>query len=136
MYQIFLVAFFFMILQAGLTFYQSKKIQNKMMEVRKLGDFGIGQTRGRIRPGNILVLAVDSTDRIVDIQLMRGMTFFAQFKPFTSLIGKTIGEVNQAMETSKVHNDVKKSVEMALQQVELQRRKRGERKLESLTDLQ
>lgn len=133
MLKIFLVAFFFMVIQAGLTYYQSKKIQRKMVEVRKLGDFGIGQTRGRIRPGNILVLAVDDADRIVEIQLMRGMTFFAKFKTFSLLKGKTIGEIEQILGKSKTHEDIKKSVEMALQQVERQRRKRGEKELEPLT---
>jgi len=133
MLKIFLVAFFFMVIQAGLTYYQSKKIQRKMVEVRKLGDFGIGQTRGRIRPGNILVLAVDDADRIIEIQLMRGMTFFAKFKTFSLLKGKTIGEIDQTLNQSKVHEDIKKSVEMALQQVERQRRKRGEKELEPLT---
>lgn len=132
MLKIFLVAFFFMVIQAGLTYYQSKKIQRKMVEVRKLGDFGIGQTRGRIRPGNILVLAVDESDRIIEIQLMRGMTFFAQFKSFSLLKGKTIGELDQVLESHKIHDDIKKSVEMALKQVELQRRKRGEKVLEPL----
>ena len=133
MLKIFLVAFFFMVIQAGLTYYQSKKIQRKMVEVRKLGDFGIGQTRGRIRPGNILVLAVDDADRIIEIQLMRGMTFFAKFKTFSLLKGKTIGEIDQTLNQSKIHEDIKKSVEMALQQVERQRRKRGEKELEPLT---
>jgi DNA-binding transcriptional regulator of glucitol operon len=136
MLKIFIVAFFFMIIQAGLTYYQSKKIQMKMVEVRKHGDFGIGQTRGRLRPGNILVLAVDETDHIVEVQLMRGISFFAQFKSFSALTGKTIGEVDRIMADKKIHDDVKKSVTMAIQQIELQRRKRGERELESLTDFQ
>ncbi len=130
MLKIFIVAFFFMIIQAGLTYYQSKKIQMKMVEVRKLGDFGIGQTRGKLRPGNILVMAVDEADRIVEVQLMRGITFFAKFKPLRVLNGKTIGEAESYLKEKKVHEDIIKSVAMAIQQVELQRRKRGEKNQE------
>jgi glucitol operon activator protein len=134
MLKIFIAAFLLMILQAVLTYYQSQKIRKRMMEVRKLGDFGIGQTRGKIRPGNILLLAVDPEDYIVDIQLMRGITFFADFKPYTVLNGKTIGDARKWMSENKINEDIKKSVEMALQQVEVQRRKRGEKELTPLTD--
>ena len=134
MLKIFIVAFFFMIIQTILTYFQTKRIQNKMMEVRRSGDFGIGQTRGRIRPGNILVMAVGPNDQIVDIQVMRGMTFFAKFKPYPLLLGKTIGEIEETLKNNKINGDVQKSVDMALHQVAAQRRKRGEKELESLTD--
>lgn len=50
-----------------------------MRRLHKKGNIGIGSKRSRIR-NNIVIIACDNQGKIVDGELMEGLTVFTKFK--------------------------------------------------------
>lgn len=60
-----------------------------MRRLHKKGNIGIGSKRSRIR-NNIVIIACDNQGKIVDGELMEGLTVFTKFKQIPDIIGKDI----------------------------------------------
>jgi glucitol operon activator protein len=60
------------------------------------GILGIGQRRGRLAPGEIIILVYDKgEDRVVTVQSMRGYTVFAHFIEVPEYSGLGIDEIRK-----------------------------------------
>jgi glucitol operon activator protein len=60
------------------------------------GILGIGQRRGRLTPGEILILIYDKNeDRVVSAQSMRGYTVFAHFTEVPEYSGLGLDEIRK-----------------------------------------
>ena len=74
----------------------------------KKGNIGIGSKRSRIR-NNIVIIACDNQGKIVDGELMEGLTVFTKFKQIPDIIGKDIFLLKEEYEalSKKEKNNLK-----------------------------
>ncbi|TYP56780.1 transcriptional regulator GutM [Thermosediminibacter litoriperuensis] len=100
------------ILQGVLTYFQIKNLQGKIKELKKVGRVGIGSAKGRITPGNIVLIAADETGKILEAHRMSGMTVFARFKELEEMKGLYLWEVPYFLNDSD--KGLKKAVENAV----------------------
>ena len=93
----FLAVFALIALQMLLGLVQVRRYQHAVRQMRGSGLLGIGQRRGVLRGGEILILSYDrSSDRVVACMSMKGYTIFAGFEKRPSYIGMTLDEVREA----------------------------------------
>lgn len=95
MTMLFLVFFLLMILQAFGTYLQVKAYKKAVRRLHKTGNVGIGSKKGRLRPGNIVVIACDQKGVITGGEIMEGFTIFNGFRQLTGIVGKTIYELRE-----------------------------------------
>jgi glucitol operon activator protein len=94
---VFLVIFSLMALQMMMGFYQFRQYQNAVKKWRGKGILGMGQRRGILTPGEILILVYDRReDRAVSVQSMRGWTIFARFREVPAYTGLSLAELRSA----------------------------------------
>ena len=79
----------FMVIQALGTYVQVQQYKKAVRRPHKKGNIGIGSKRSRIR-NNIVIIACDNQGKIVDGELMEGLTVFTKFKQIPDIIGKDI----------------------------------------------
>ena len=72
---------------------QVKAYRDAVHRLHKLGNLGIGSMRGRFGPGHLVIIVCDGAGKIVDGEIMEGMTIFSRFKKLTGIVGKTIYEL-------------------------------------------
>ena len=73
----------FMVIQALGTYVQVQQYKKAVRRLHKKGNIGIGSKRSRI-------IACDNQGKIVDGELMEGLTVFTKFKQIPDIIGKDI----------------------------------------------
>lgn len=89
------------IIQGFLTYFQVKDYRKNVSEIRKKGRLFIGQTKGKIKAGSIVMMAVDDIGTINEAKSMTGITVFHRFRRVDYLIGKNIFESDQWLHTIK-----------------------------------
>lgn len=93
---LFLILFVVMVLQALLTVMQARRYQKTLKQVLGTGLLGVGQRKGGVKSGEILILSYDrQTGRVVQCKSMRGYTIFARFKDIPEYIGLSLAEIRQ-----------------------------------------
>lgn len=92
---LFLVFFLLMVLQAFGTYLQVRAYKKAVRRLHKTGNVGIGSKKGRLRPGNIVVIACDKEGVITGGEIMEGFTIFNGFRELTGIAGKTIYELRE-----------------------------------------
>ncbi|MPW25116.1 hypothetical protein GC105_04850 [Alkalibaculum sp. M08DMB] len=78
------------ILQGILTFFQVKNYRTNVSELNKKGSLFVGQTKGKIRAGSIVIMAIGSDGNIIEARAMTGITVFHRFKTITELTNENI----------------------------------------------
>ncbi len=89
------------VIQGLLTYFQVKDYRNNVSQIRKKGRLFIGQTKGKIKAGSIVLMAVDDDGFINEAKSMTGITVFHRFRRIDDLIGKNIFEGDQWLSTLK-----------------------------------
>ena len=93
---LFAIIFGLIALQMLLGLVQVRRYQRAVNLMRGSGLLGIGQRRGVLRGGEILILSYDrSADRVVDCMSMKGYTIFAKFEKRSSYTGMTLDQVRE-----------------------------------------
>ena len=87
-----LLIFAMLVLQGVLTFFQIKDYRKNVAEIHKKGSLFVGQIKGRIKAGSIVLMAISPSGEIVDARSMTGITVFHRFKSINELLGKNIYE--------------------------------------------
>ena len=105
----------FMVIQALGTYVQVQQYKKAVRRLHKKGNIGIGSKRSRIR-NNIVIIACDNQGKIVDGELMEGLTVFTKFKQIPDIIGKDIFLLKEEYEA--LSKNVKKQFHGHLQAVE------------------
>lgn len=77
-----LFLFFVIVIQTIGVYCQFKDYKQAVKRVHKLGNVGIGQKKGGLLPGHIVLIACDDHGRITGGERMNGYTIFSKFKPF------------------------------------------------------
>ena len=90
------VIFALISLQMIMSFLQLRRYQKAVQLMRGSGILGIGQRRGRIKPGEILILSYNRhSDKVVACKSMRGYSALARFEDRTAYIGMTLAEARE-----------------------------------------
>ncbi len=105
----------FMVIQALGTYVQVQQYKKAVRRLHKKGNIGIGSKRSRIR-NNIVIIACDNQGKIVDGELMEGLTVFTKFKQIPDIIGKDIFLLKEEYEA--LYKKEKKQFKGHLQAVE------------------
>lgn len=87
---IFLIAFCLFMMQSIGGYFQIKDYKKAVRRMHKLGNVGIGQTKGGFLSGNLVLIACDSKGMITGAEVLEGKTFLTHFKPKESFRGKTL----------------------------------------------
>jgi DNA-binding transcriptional regulator of glucitol operon len=90
MIKLFFVFIGMMVVQGGMTFFQIKNYQTNAKEIRKIGDMLVGQAKGGIKPGCIVMMALDPDGNILETRCMLGRTVFHKFKIIHDFDGKNV----------------------------------------------
>lgn len=77
---IFLIAFCLFLMQAIGGYFQIKDYKKAIKRLHKLGNVGIGQTKGGFLSGNLVLVACDNQGVITGVEVMEGKTFLSKFK--------------------------------------------------------
>ena len=83
------------VLQTVLGFYQFKKFNNHLKNLRREGRVAIGRARGRFSAGVLVLFVIDANCKILKGEIMKGRTVFAGFKPFEKFNGLTLFELSE-----------------------------------------
>lgn len=97
-----LIIFFMLLLQGILTFFQVKDYRKNVSEIHKKGSLFMGQAKGRIKAGSIVIMAIDPDGIILDARSMTGITVFHRFKSIEEILGKNIYQSDDWL--SKIKN--------------------------------
>ena len=89
------------ILQGILSYFQIRNFKKVVGTMKKEGKLLIGQQKGRISQGIIVILAVDKDNKVVNAQEMRGITVFDRFKLKEEFINKSIDEIKKELPSLK-----------------------------------
>lgn len=91
--KVFIFLFVLMLVQAIGTYVQVQQYKKAVKRLHKLGNVGIGSRKGKLRAGNIVVIACDSAGVITGGEIMEGFTIFNSFKALKGIVGRTILEL-------------------------------------------
>lgn len=78
------------ILQALGGYYQVKNYRSTVRQIHKLGNVGIGQKKGKLFNGNIVMVASDGEGVIKGVVILDGITFLSKFHPVDEFLGKPL----------------------------------------------
>ncbi|NTW72058.1 MAG: hypothetical protein HGA49_07450 [Eubacteriaceae bacterium] len=101
MYKLAILFFVLFTVQGIMTFFQINNYRKNISEIRKKGDMFIGQAKGKLKAGCIVVMALGADGIIKEARIMSGMTVFNRFRQITELDGKSIYEVDNWLEEVK-----------------------------------
>jgi len=83
-------------LQMFLSLLQIKLYQKTVKEMRGSGLLGIGQRKGGVKSGEILILSYDrQNDRVISCQSLKGLTIFAKFKKISVYEGLSLSKMRE-----------------------------------------
>lgn len=81
------------ILQVLLGIRQFKYFNRQLRQMRSKGRVAIGVNKGRIASGTIILFAIDEKFQIHEAKKMQGISSFATFKPFNTIVGQNLLEL-------------------------------------------
>ena len=109
-------------LQIMLTKIQLKNYQAtiKTMSKRSSGFLGVGIQKQKLGIGTIAILVTDNEGKVVESRLMKGVTVFSRFEPFTEFDGLHLEEVKPKLDLESDGQAFK----MAIEKIEAQMEKK------------
>lgn len=109
------IALLLYVLQAILTYFQIKNYRSTVSIMRKKGFIGIGTKKKKLGAGNIVILVSDEAGKILEGQLMKGVSVLARFRDLKDFNGLEIGMLREKI----INEDGKNTAVLdALQQLE------------------
>lgn len=85
-----LIFMILLILQSIGGFLQIQDYRKAVRRVHKLGNVGIGQKRGSLLNGHIVIVACDSKGIITGAEALDGIGVWSRFHPISTFLGKTL----------------------------------------------
>jgi glucitol operon activator protein len=93
---VFLIIFSLLALQMLMGYFQVRQYQKTVRKWLGKGILGIGQRRGLLKPGELLIVVYNPReDRVVSVQSMRGYTVFARFAELKEYAGISLEELRR-----------------------------------------
>lgn len=106
--------FIMWMLQGVLAYFQIKHFRKVLNKMKKQGRILIGQQKGKLSAGSILILAIDEDENVINAQEMKGITVFDKFRVKDEFINKSIDELKRElpnMKNKKLSLTLKKAIE-------------------------
>lgn len=110
------IIFSMWIVQGILSYFQINHFRSRLAELKKKGEVLIGQHKGKLSAGSIVILVVDDKKNIIDAEEMIGFTVFKKFKKKYELIGKNL-ENQQSYISSIKNKQTLKAIEKVVKEV-------------------
>ncbi len=95
------------ILQGILSYIQINHYRKRFSCLRKKGRVLVGQQKGKLRGGSIVMLVINDDDKIIDAEEMKGFTVFNKFKKKNEIIGKSINNMELILRSMKNQQSMK-----------------------------
>jgi glucitol operon activator protein len=93
---LFAVIFGLISLQMLMGLFQVFHYQKTLKKWKGKGLLGVGQKKGGIKPGEILILVYDrNNNRVISVQRMKGYTIFANFREVKEYSGLPLEEIRR-----------------------------------------
>ncbi|TWT28256.1 transcriptional regulator GutM [Planomicrobium sp. CPCC 101110] len=110
------------LLQLLLTRVQMKNYQEtiKKLSNRPSGFLGVGIKKQKLGIGAIAILVTDTNGRVVESQIMKGVTVFSRFQPFVQWNGMALEEIRARLQEEPLDA----AFVMAIEQIENQMEKK------------
>mgnify|MGYP001025129504 CR=1 FL=1 len=93
---IFMILFALFAMQAVGGYFQIQDYKKAIRRVHKLGNVGIGQKRGGLFNGYLVLIACNADGVITGAEIMDGLTFMAKFRRCESVMGYQLTGTNIA----------------------------------------
>ncbi len=106
--------FIMWMLQGVLAYFQIKHFRKVLNKMKKQGRILIGQQKGKLSAGSILILAIDEDENVINAQEMKGITVFDKFRVKDEFINKSIDELKRELpniKDKKLSLTLKKAIE-------------------------
>jgi len=117
---IFVVAWVF---QYGLTFFQMRRYNKRLSELKKLGPTAVGMSGSMYKRRAYGVLVFNDKDTIVCAEQLSGWTVFAGLKTVKELEGLTLNDVKDESVELPISKKIRSAFVNAVEQVEAARKK-------------
>lgn len=88
----------------------------KKLSQRPSGYLGLGIQKQKLGIGAVAIVVTDETGVVIESQLMRGVTVFSRFEPFTKYIGQSL----DMLKTELGEDPVDLALKMAIEKIESQ----------------
>lgn len=110
-----LVVIFFalFIVQGIMSYFQIKNYRKNSVEMRRAGSMLVGQAKGGLKAGCIVMMSLDSEGNIVETRAMLGRTVLHKFKVIHDFDGKNVYESDSWVRKIK-NEQLKKAVKTAI----------------------
>ncbi|MDN5352315.1 MAG: glucitol operon activator protein [Clostridiales bacterium] len=105
------------IAQGLLTVLQIQHYRKRVAELKKKGKVLVGQKKGKLKAGSIVLIALNEDGVISDAEEMRGFTVFTKFKKLNAVVGKTPEQcvsMLEAFKNKQQREAIRKAVEGVL----------------------
>lgn len=113
-----ILAFILLIVQGGLTYLQVVNYRKSLYSLKSKGIIGIGNKKGKIAAGSIIILVSDKAGIIIDCQEMKGRTVFSRFNKVNKYVGQSIYSLKTIYENNKKEKN--SAMVKAIQSIEQQ----------------
>jgi glucitol operon activator protein len=111
-------AFCLLIMQVGLTYLQVINYHKRLYSLKTLGIMGIGNKKGKIAAGSIIILISNKDGIIIDCEEMKGRTVFSRFNKVNKYIGLSIYSLKTFHQNNIKYK--KSAIAKAIQSIEQQ----------------
>jgi glucitol operon activator protein len=107
------------ILQGLMSYGQIVHYRKTLTQLKTKGKVFIGQEKGKLKPGSIVLLVVDGSNKIIDVQEMKGISVFDRFRKKEKYIGKSLEELVEELNQLKKETVTTKAMKKALKDFSL-----------------
>lgn len=118
-YVILAIIFGLWILQGILSVFQVKNYRKAVRRLSSKGRLLTARQKGKLGEGIIMIFAIDTNGLVLEAEQMRGITVFAKFRPIPGVIGKSIyndNEIINSLETKIQRKALIKALEMGVKE--------------------
>lgn len=110
-----------MVVQGGMSYFQIKNYRKNSIEIRKTGDMLVGQAKGGLKPGCIVMMALDPEGNVLETRCMLGRTVLHKFKVIHDFDGENVFESSdwvRRIKNEQLRKAVKTAIDTMLDQLE------------------
>jgi len=113
-----ILAFCLLVVQGGLSYLQGRNYYKTINALKSKGVIGIGNRKGRIAAGSVIIIVSGKDGIILDCEEMKGRTVFSRFHKITENVGLSIYSMKTFQENNKKYK--KSALAKAIQSIEQQ----------------
>ena len=106
------------VIQFALTYFQMRRYQKRLNELRKEGMTATGMSGSMYKRRAYGILVIDEDDKILHAEQFSGWTVFASLKPVNELVGLTIKDIVDDNVSLPISKKIRSAFKNAVEQIE------------------